>query len=151
MSFAFPVEAGHLLMFARALGDETFGDPEHARATTAPPTFVAAVAQFDPDWPHRPRPGEPWRGSGAGPGTPLADSGSGTSLHAEQHYEYHRAVRAGDVLTVERAPGRTWQKESPRAGLLRFEEEITTFTDADGELVCTATRVRVITEKPVES
>jgi hypothetical protein len=151
VSFPFPVEAGHVLMFARALGDETYGNPTHPRARTAPPTFVAAVAQFDPEWAHRPRPGEPWRGSGAGPGTPVENTGGGTSLHAEQHYEYHRAVRAGEVLTVERSPGRSWQKQSSRAGLLRFEEEVTTFTDTDGKAVCTATRVRVITEKPVQS
>jgi hypothetical protein len=151
VSFSFPVEAGHVLMFARALGDETYGNPGHARVRMAPPTFVAAVAQFDPEWPHRPRPGEQWRGSGCGPGTPVENTGGGTSLHAEQHYEYHRPVRAGEVLIVDRFPGRSWEKQSSRAGLLRFEEEVTTFTDADGETVCTARRVRVLTEKPVES
>jgi N-terminal half of MaoC dehydratase len=142
-SFTFPVEAGHIMCFARALGDE---------GRSAPPTFVAAAAQFDPDWPYRPRPGQPWHGSGRDPGTAPAGTGTGggTSLHAEQHYEYHRELRPGDVLTVERSDGATWEKQSARAGLLRFSEEITHFTDAAGDLVVTARRVRVVTERPVE-
>lgn len=155
-SFQFPVEAGHVMCFARAVGDDdpVRYDAEHERTVrrggvSASPTFVAAVAQFDPDWPYRPRPGEPWHGSGRGPGTPPPGTGT-TSLHAEQHYEYHREVRPGDVLTVERSAGATWEKQSARSGRLRFEEEITRFTDSAGELVVTARRVRVITERPAE-
>jgi hypothetical protein len=154
--FQFPVEAGHVLCFARALGDDdpVRYDPQHERTVrrggvSASPTFVAAVAQFDPDWAYRPRPGEPWHGSGRGPGTPPPGPGT-TSLHAEQHYEYHREVRPGDVLSVERSDGATWEKHSARSGRLRFEEEITRFTDSAGELVVTARRVRVITERPAE-
>ncbi len=157
MSFSFPVEAGAVLMFARALGDL---DPRwYDEASTAaqvhggvlaPPTFVASAAHFDPDWPYRPHPGVPWHGSGRGPGFPPPASGSGTSLHAEQHYEYHRPIRPGDVLTVDREPGKRWEKQSARAGTLRFEEEITRFTNQRGELVLTAIRVRVVTERPVE-
>jgi len=54
------------------------------------------------------------------------------------------------VLSVEREPGRSWEKQSSRSGLLRFEEEITSYRDSGGELVLTATRVRVITERPVD-
>ena len=67
-----PVEAGHVMVFARAIGDDNpvYRDPD-ARATVAaggllaPPTFVQASAQFDPDYPLRPRPGVTWFGSGA--------------------------------------------------------------------------------------
>lgn len=160
MSFRFPVEAGAILMFARSLGDldprwyDEASEPAQRRGgVSAPPTFVASAAHFDPDWPYRPRPDTPWWGSGAAPGHPAPTVGGsrGTSLHAEQHYEYHRPLHPGDVLTVVREMGKTWEKQSRRAGRLRFEEEITLFTDQHGELVLTATRVRVITERPVEA
>lgn len=67
-------------------------------------------------------------------------------MQAEQHYEYVVPVRPGDVLTVERSPGRTWEKESRRSGTLHFEEEITRYTNQRGELAVVATRVRVITD-----
>jgi acyl dehydratase len=154
----FPVETGHILMFARALGDDNpiYRDGEYAAATEwgtviAPPTFVAAVAHFDLDWLYRPRPGEPWMGSGREPtGTPAPLAGGGTSLHAEQHYEYHRVLRPGDVLSAEVEEGARWEKESKRAGTLRFEETITRYRDQAGELVVTARGVRVITERTVE-
>lgn len=154
----FPVETGHILMFARALGETNpvYWDEEYAATTDcgsviAPPTFVAALAHFDPEWPYRPRPGEPWMGSGREPtGTPVPAEGGGTSLHAEQHYEYHRMLRPGDVLTAEVEEGARWEKESKRAGTLHFEESIVRFVDQAGEPVVTARRVRVITEKTVE-
>lgn len=154
--FEFPVEAGHIMMFARALGDENpiYTDPDHEATRrrggiVAPPTFVAAATHFDPDWPYRPRPGVPWVGSGRGPGTPPPSSGGGTSMHAEQHYEFHEPVRPGDVLTVEREPGEIWEKESARAGRLRFSTEVTRYRNQEGRLVVTARRVRVVTERIV--
>ena len=80
--------------------------------------------------------------------TPLA--GTGTSLHAEQHYEFHRPLRPGDVLTVTREQGESWEKQSKRAGTLRFSTEISYYRDQDGELVVTAKRVRVVTERKVD-
>ncbi len=66
-----PVEATHILMFARAVGDPNpvYADAEVAKAgetkgIIAPPTFPQAVAQFDPDYNLRPKPGVPWFGSG---------------------------------------------------------------------------------------
>jgi hypothetical protein len=144
-----PVEPGHMLTFARALGDHdpaypaALADPD-ARAV-APPTFVMASAHFDDDYPLRPKPGEEWFGSGAGPGTARAGGGG---LHAEQHFEYHRPVRAGDVLSAEIRQGRSWEKKG-RAGLLRFTETITEYRDAGGELVVTARSVGVVPEGPV--
>lgn len=68
----FPIEATHILMFARAIGDDNsvYHDAEKAKETEvggviAPPTFTAAAAQFNPDE-MRPRPGEKWFWFGEG-------------------------------------------------------------------------------------
>ena len=161
----FPVEAGHILMFARAIGDPNpiYADEQHARssevgAIVAPPTFVQSSAQFDPDYFLRPKIGQPWFGSGKEPtgikreagGGGGGGGGGGTGLHAEQHYEYHRPLKAGDVLTATTKPGKTWEKEGRRAGKLIFSESVTEYRDQNGELVVTATGVGVRTERPVE-
>jgi acyl dehydratase len=154
----FPVESGHIMMFARAVGDPNpiYHDEAYAATTEcggviAPPTLLASVAHYDPEWKYRPRPGEPWIGSGReAAGTVVAGSGGGTSLHAEHHYEYHQAVRPGDVLKVEAHPGKTWEKESKRAGKLTFDETITTFRNERDEPVVTVRSVRVVTERTVE-
>ncbi len=153
----FPVEASHIMMFARAIGDENpvYHDAVAAKDTEAggiiaPPSFGQAVAQFDPDYFLRPRPGQKWFGSAKGPTGIDGKPASSGSLHAEQHYEYHRHVRPGDVLTVEIKPGETWQKESKRAGKLTFRERIIEYRDQNGELVITARGVGVTTERPVD-
>jgi acyl dehydratase len=158
----FPVEAGHIMMFARSIGDPdpVYHDGEAAAASKvgaipAPPTFVQASAQFDPDYFLRPKIGEPWFGSGAEPSGVQRDpsgggGGGGGGLHAEQHYEYHRPLLAGDVLTATVREGERWEKEGRRAGKLLFSETITEYRDADGELVVTARGVGVRTERPVE-
>jgi hypothetical protein len=135
----FPVEAGHVLMFARSLGAT---DPEGglpAPGDPAPPTFANASAQFDPDYPLRPRPGTLWHGSGADAG--LVKEGAG-GLHAEQHFTYHRPVRVGDVLSAVTRPGDQWEKQG-RSGRLLFREQITEYRDETGELVVTARSVSV--------
>jgi hypothetical protein len=147
----FPVEASHIMMFARAVGDK---NPVYygAEGVIAPPTFVQASAQFDPDYPLRPKIGEAWFGSGKEPTGVKADGGDGYAgfLHAEQHYEYHRHLKPGDVLSAETKPGRTWEKEGRRSGKLSFSETITEYRDQKGELVITARSVGVKTERPVE-
>jgi hypothetical protein len=135
----FPVEAGHVLMFARSLGA---ADPEGglpAPGDPAPPTFAQASAQFDPDYPLRPRPGAEWHGSGGEAG--LVKEGAG-GLHAEQHFTYHRPVRVGDVLSADTRPGEEWEKQG-RSGRLVFREQITEYRDEAGELVVTARSVSV--------
>ena len=152
----FPVEAGHIMLFARAIGD---ANPEYYGAITggamvpAPPTFVQSSAQFDPDYFLRPKPGEPWFGSGrhaTGVVHGEGGGGGGGGLHAEQHYEYHRPLRAGDVLTATVRPGETWEKQGRRGGKLVFVESVTEYHDESGELVVTARGVGVRTEKVVE-
>lgn len=156
-------------MFARSIGDTNpiYSDPEYAASTEvgsiiAPPTFVQASAQFNPDYGLRPHPDRPWFGSGKNPsGLPpkpagedsgeKKSSGGGSGLHAEQHFEYHRPLREGDVLTATTSPGETWEKEGRRAGKLLFSESVTEYRDQNGELVVTARSVGVRTERPVES
>ncbi|MET0627558.1 MAG: MaoC family dehydratase N-terminal domain-containing protein [Acidimicrobiia bacterium] len=152
----FPVEASHILMFARAIGDPNpaYVDPDSPEAqalggVVAPPTFSMAGSQFDPDNVLRPKPGEPWFGSGREPSGAVSE-GSGL-LHAEQVFEYHQPLRAGMELVATEREGKSWEKESKRGGLLKFSETITDYRDAaTGELVVSATLVGVIPERPVD-
>src|SRR6202140_2421556 len=142
-------------MLACAIGDDNpvYHDAEKAKDTgvggiIAPPTFTAAVAQFNPDG-SRPRPGETWFGSGKEPTGIVGKAPSAGGLNAEQHFEYFRPVRPGDVLTAETRAGKTWERESKRAGKLLFSDRITDFRDQDGELVVSVRSVSVKTERPV--
>ena len=160
----FPIEASHILMFARSVGDDNqiYYDADYAKKTEpgtiiAPPTFVQASAQFDPEYFLRPKIGQPWFGSGKEPtgvkrqaGSGGGGGGGGGGLHAEQHYEYHRQVKVGDVLTATVKPGKTWEKEGKRSGKLVFSESITEYRDQKGELVVTARGVGVRTERVVD-
>lgn len=159
----FPIEASHIMMFARSVGDANpiYYDAEAAAKTEpgkiiAPPTFAQSSAQFDPDYFLRPKVGEPWFGSGKEPtGIKPKEGGSGGGgggggLHAEQHFEYHRHISPGDVLTAEVKPGKTWEKEGKRSGKLVFSETVTEYRDQNGELVITARGVGVRTERPVD-
>ena len=67
----FPVEASHIMMFARSIGDTNpvYYDAEAAKKSEAgrviaPPSFAQSVAQFNPDYFLRPKPGQAWFGSG---------------------------------------------------------------------------------------
>ena len=158
----FPVEASHILMFARSVGDynEIYADEEYAQTTEpgsiiAPPTFVQASAQFDHDYFLRPKPGTPWFGSGKEPTSVKKEGsggggGGGGGLHAEQHYVYHRHPKPGDVLTATVKPGKKWEKQGKRSGKLLFSETVTEYRDQSGELVVTARSVGVHTERPVD-
>jgi len=159
----FPIEAGHIMAFARAIGDDNpvYHDASAAAASevggiVAPPTFVQASAQYDPDYPLRPRTGVEWFGSGRTPsgatvGQASGGTGGGTGLHAEQHYEYHRPVRAGEVLAICVREGASWEKQGRRGGLLRFRESITEYRGEDGELVVVARSIGVRTDRVVAS
>ncbi len=163
----FPVEASHIMMFARAVadGNRIYSDADYAATTEpgkiiAPPTFAQASAQFDPDYFLRPRIGQPWFGSGKEPtGIKRSSSGGGGGgggggisggLHAEQHFEYHRHISPGDVLTATVKPGKRWEKQGKRSGKLLFAETVTEYRDQNDELVITARSVGVRTERPVD-
>lgn len=159
----FPIQSGHIMMFARAVGDANaiYYDEDYAKTTEpgaiiAPPTFVQSSAQFDPNYFLRPKIGEEWFGSAKGPtGITKRETsgggGSGGGLHAEQHYVYHRTPKAGDVLTSTTKPGKSWEKEGKRGGKLSFSETVTEYRDQNGELVVTATGLGVRTERPATS
>lgn len=162
----FPVEASHIMMFARSIADDNqiYYDDDYAQDTEpgtiiAPPTFAQASAQFDSEYFLRPKVGEDWFGSGKAPtGIKKTESsggggggGGGGGLHAEQHFEYHRHLKPGDVLNATNKQGETWEKESKRAGKLVFSESITEYRDQNGELVITARGVGVRTERPVDN
>jgi acyl dehydratase len=164
----FPVEASHILMFARAVNDPNpiYSDVEHAHRSEvggiiAPPTFTQASAQFDPDYFLRPKIGQPWFGSGKeptgavrrAPASRAASEGRGAAaggLHAEQHFEYHKPLRAGDVLSAETKPGKTWEREGRRGGKLHFSESVTEYRNQHGDLIVTARGVGVRTERVIE-
>ena len=62
-----PIEASHIMMFARSIGDtnpiyydQTYADKEDTQGTIAPPTFARAVSQFDPNYELRPKANEKW-------------------------------------------------------------------------------------------
>lgn len=161
----FAVEASHIMMFARSVGDDNpiYSDADYAAGTEvgsiiAPPTFAQASAQFDPDYFLRPKPGKVWFGSGKEATGIKKEKKEGESsgsaaggLHAEQHFEYHRHLKPGDVLTGTTFPGKSWEKESKRAGKLKFSETVTEYRDQNGELVVTARGVGVVTEKVIGS
>lgn len=155
----FPVEAGHVMLFARAVGDPNpiYRDPDHAATTEvgtviAPPTFTEALQQFIPDYHMRPRIGEPWIGSGRTPsGTAGAEPAWGSTLHAEQHFTYHRPVRAGEILTATTRAGETWEKQGRRGGRLVFHESITEFRDDRDSIVVVARMVAVDMQRAVEA
>ena len=178
---SFPVEAGHVLMFARSIGDPNpvYRDAEQAAASEvggliAPPTFVQASAQFDPGLraapPHRQavvrvgpvpvRPAAPPRGEARPRATASGDEAGG---------EAPRPAAAGPASTPSSTtrttgpsgwatcspppprPGERWEKQGRRAGVLVFAESITEYRDQHGELVVTARGVAVRTERAVST
>jgi acyl dehydratase len=154
----FPVESGHIMIFARAIGDPNpiYYDSAYARSSPlggiiAPPTFIEAGIHFDADFPFRPRLGKPWLGSAAEPtGLSSQEMEGGTDMHAETHFEYHRLLRPGMILSVKARRGKKWEAEGRRAGRLRFADTISDYFDQNGNLVATNRTVGVSTERKVE-
>lgn len=159
----FSVEASHIMMFARSVGDDNqvYYDEDYAKGTEpgsiiAPPTFAQASAQFDPNYGLRPPiDGDGWFGSGGKPSGSKpreggGGGGGGGGLHAEQRFVYHRHIKPGDVLSATTKPGKTWEKQGRRSGKLVFSESVTEYRDQNGDLVVTAIGVGVRTERPVD-
>lgn len=152
----FPIEAGHIMLFARSVGDMNpiYHDADYAKKTEfggviAPPTFVTAAMQFDPDFPFRPQPGKPWMGSGKNPTqlTSTQEDSAARGLHAEEIFEIHRNLKPGDVLHGETVQGKSWEKEGRRSGKMVFQEKVTDFYDQNDKLAVTVRRVMVYIEK----
>ena len=139
----FPVERGSVMAFARSIGDPNpiYFDEEYAASSAmalliAPPTFVQSSAHFDDNYPLRPKIGAPWFGATRGETTELSTE-LGLGLHAEQHYDYQRAIRAGEVLRVRERVGAWWARDGRRGGRLRFSETVTEYFDGTDQLVVT--------------
>ena len=91
--FTTTVEAGKIRLFCKAIGEE---DPIYVdeaaakkagyRAIPAPPTFLTAVTNDDPD---------------KGGLLRLLNVDIGLILHGEQHYEYLAPVHVGDKITCQ--------------------------------------------------
>ena len=131
MAWRFPVEEGHALAFARALGE-----PAPAPGDVVPLTFAAATALHDPGQVR----GMPSEG--------LRAPAGGTLLHAEQDFEYFAPLRVGAVTCVTERPGRTWAKNSQRGERLTFTELIKELRDGGGKLLLRA-RMVLVRKAPV--
>ena len=155
----FPVEQGHVRMFAQAIGDPNpiYQDEAYARASEfggiiAPPTFTEAGLHYDDHFSFRPRIGQAWFGSGREPCS-VPDKGEdagGTDMHAETHLTYHIPLRVGDVLHGVAYKGRAWEKHGARSGKLTFYENITEFRNENDLLMVTCSTVALGTERKVE-
>lgn len=127
------VEEGALRFFAKATGetDPVYTDPEAARAAghpglPAPPTFVFSLEIMAPAetfW--------------------LDDLGVELSkvLHAEQAFEHHRTLHAGDVITLRSRISDAYEK---KGGLLEFMVREIEATDATGVLCATMKTTLVV-------
>ncbi|WP_145011503.1 FAS1-like dehydratase domain-containing protein [Mycobacterium marseillense] len=140
-AYAFDIEPGHVLAFARAVGDEQLAHEVPAPGTPVPATFPAAAVQFDPTHMQGLRPS----------GALAADSSTagGSVLHAEQEFEYFAPLHVGDSLTVTEYDGASWRKQSSRAGTLTFHEIVRDYHDSAGDLVLRSRMVLVDTELAV--
>lgn len=140
----FPIERGAVISFARSVGDPNpiyYGDATESSDADGliPPTFAIASAQFDPAFPFRPRIGEPT----TAPLTPPHLEARSPGLHAEQHFEYRRHVRVGEVLTFTSRVARRWTKTNAQGNTLYFQESLTEYVDEDGDVVLVASSVIV--------
>jgi len=162
----FPIDESQILFFTRSINDDNpiYHDSEYAKSKglkriIAPLTFVEAYHQFDSTYRLRPNPEKKW------PGTPRKKitesknnnkqkkqnkSKGGTGLHAEQHFEYHMPIYSGDTLFWEDGEAKSWEREGKKGGKLIFTEYVTQFFNQNDELVVTARKVTVITEKVVK-
>lgn len=137
-AYSFDIEAGHVLAFARAVGDEQLAQDFPVPGTPVPVTFPAAAVQFDPTHMRGLRPSGALAAGSKNPG--------GSVLHAEQEFEYFAPLHVGDSLTVSEYDGASWRKQSRRAGTLTFHEIVRDYHDAAGVLVLRSRMVLVDTE-----
>lgn len=121
----YEVSSVKIAEFAEAIGDPNPAYRDRAAArqagypdVIAPPTFAVVVAL--------PASIAAAQDAIPGPGPPIV-------VHVEQHFDYVRPIRAGDVLQV--ASAVTSIREIRRSVMVTTRTEIRT---ADGEQICTA-------------
>lgn len=145
-SFRVPIEAGHIELFTRAIGDsnpaQVRSEPVHG-GVLAPPTFLTVADHFDPEFPRRPRAGLRWPEENL----QLDRDGRPHALfHVNQSFEYFRHVYSGETLYASRAEPRLWHKLGRRGGRLEFIERTTEFQDRTGNTVARSAWLDVATE-----
>jgi acyl dehydratase len=135
--FTVRVEHGKIREYAEAIRDANplYRDEEAARRSPfggiiAPPTFArnfwweGTVVQDDLGFDPRYR------------------------IHGEQEFEYHRPIKAGDVLTGQITVRDVYEKAGKRGGKMTFGVIETTYRNAQGETVLVARRTIIETEPP---
>ena len=154
----FPIEATHIMMFARSINDANpiYYDEEHAKKTepggSSRRPLSRKSAQFDPDYFLRPKVDQPGSGRARSPpdSRRAAAAVAGRWLHAEQEFIFHRHGQPR-----RRADGGGQAREGVGEGgqarrQAQFRENIVEYRDQKGELVITARGVGVQPEKVVE-
>ena len=131
--FSTTVEAGKIRLFCKAIGEENpiYVDEAAAkaagyRAIPAPPTYLTAVTNDDPD---------------KGGLLRLLNVDIGLILHGEQHYEYLAPVHVGDKITCQQKVTDMYDK---KGGALWFVVSETSMKDQAGKLVAKATGITVV-------
>ena len=138
--FRFPVEAGKVREFARAVLDDDnpiYWDAEYARARglpapIVPPTFVQAAAFWRPTTPS------------------AAERNLLRVLHGEQEFDYVRPLYVGDVLTVTTAKIQEFAKTGRRGGTMTFTVYETTYTNQHGQVCVKARSTTIETAQEVK-
>jgi hypothetical protein len=117
------MDQGRLNAFAKSIGTEP--------TDVVPPTFLFAIELEAPN-----------------PFKWVADLGvdMNTVLHGQQRFDYHRPVKAGELVT---ASSRIEDIYDKRGGALEFIVKRTAVTDEDGEIVADLTNVIVVQNKGV--
>jgi acyl dehydratase len=132
-AFSTTVEAGKIRLFCKAIGEE---NPIHLdeaaakaagyRTIVAPPTFITAVTNDDPN---------------KGGLLKLIDVDIGWILHGEQHYEYFAPIYVGDKLTCQQKVTDVYDK---KGGALWFVTSEIDVTGEGGKLVAKARSITVV-------
>src|SRR6476620_11303789 len=132
-AFTTTVEAGKIRLFCKAIGEENpiYVDEAAAkkagyRAIPAPPTYLTAVTNDDPD---------------KGGLLRLLNVDIGLILHGEQHYEYLAPVHVGDRITCQQKVVDIYDK---KGGALWFVVSETELKDQAGKPVAKAKGITVV-------
>lgn len=135
--FTVRVEYGKIREFAEALRDDNplYRDEAAARrspfgAIIAPPT-LSRNFWWEGTQVHRDL-GFDWR----------------YVVHGEQEFEYHRPVKAGEVLTAQMKIAELYDKAGKRGGTMTFAVVETRYRDDNGETVLVGRRTLIQTEPP---
>jgi acyl dehydratase len=131
--FTTTVEAGKIRLFCKAIGednpihsDEAAAKAAGYRTIVAPPTFITAVTNDDPN---------------KGGLLALIGVNIGYILHGEQHYEYFAPIYVGDKLTCQQKITDIYDK---KGGALWFVVSETEVKNEAGKPVARARSITVV-------